>query len=146
MEKALTVLLKSIAACKETCARHGMRLKLVTVPHFPQWFYAHQKGRDWTLQFGEYDFQAPERRVGAFAAANGIPVLELGQWIKTKRLDVQEIQQLYLSHGSGHLSEAGPRFCADAVFQTFVSGPRPWCVGPRPPDSLSRFNSWPKTF
>lgn len=123
VEQAVSVLLGTIGACRDTCTTNGMTMRLALIPCFPQSFYATQKGRDWTLRFAQYDFQAHERRISAFARSNGIPVLELGQYMKNKQLDVTEIQELYLSGGSGHFSEAGHRYFAGALCETFFPLP-----------------------
>ena len=123
VEQAVRVLLGTIAACRDTCTTNGMTMRLAIIPVFPRAFFATQKGRDWTLRFAQYDFQAPERRIGAFARSNGIPVLELGEYMKNKQLDVTEIQALYLSGGAGHFSEAGHRYFAGALFETFFRPP-----------------------
>lgn len=120
-ERAMSVLLKTIAACKMICDRRQIRLKVVTIPAFPPLFYETQKGSDWTRRIGDYDFQKPEQRIADFAASNGVPVLELGKFMKDKRLAVEEIQKLYFNGGCGHFTPAGHRFCADAVHETFYS-------------------------
>jgi hypothetical protein len=119
VEKAMAVLLGTIRACQQDCAQRNVRFRLMTIPVFPKVFYDQQKGSDWTLRFGNYDFQAPEQHIGAFASSNGIPILELGRFMKEKHLSVEEIRKLYLSGGSGHLSEAGHRFCAEGLFESF---------------------------
>jgi hypothetical protein len=49
------------------------------------------------------------------------PHLELGALMQAKKLDVEEIRALYLSHRIGHFSETGHRFCANAIFTAFYA-------------------------
>jgi hypothetical protein len=44
---------------KEMCDSYGITLRLVTIPCFPERFYETQRGRDWTMHIGDFDFLAP---------------------------------------------------------------------------------------
>lgn len=116
---AMAVLIGQLRRAQEICQAHGMKLRLVLLPAFPKVFYDSQKGRDWRTEIGKYDYLKPERELAAFARSHAIPVLPLGEYIRAKNLEVEEIRSLYLSGGVGHLTEKGHRFCAEAVFETF---------------------------
>lgn len=122
IEHAFAVMFVELGRLKEMCDNYGIILRLVTIPCFPEKFYQTQSGRDWTMRIGDFDFLGPEQRVAHFASEHGIPHLELGALMQAKRLDVEEIRALYLSRGIGHFSEAGHRFCADAIFAAFYAG------------------------
>src|SRR5207253_7565446 len=106
------VMFAELGRLNEMCDSYGITLRLVTIPCFPERFYETQRGCDWTMHIGDFDFLAPERRIAQFASEHGISHLELGSLMQAKKLDVEEIRALYLSHGIGHFSEAGHRFCA----------------------------------
>jgi hypothetical protein len=116
---AMQVLLGELRRCQEICATNKIMLRLVVLPSFPKVFYDSQRGREWTMQIGAYDYFKPEREMAEFARSNSIPVLALGDYIQRQKLDVEEIRSLYLSGGVGHFSEKGHRYCAQAIYETF---------------------------
>lgn len=118
-QRSQQVLNAQLLRCKEICAVQGMALRLVLLPAFPKGFYDSQRGTNWTAQIGSYDYLKPEREIAALARSNDIPVLPLGEYIRTKGLDVEAIRSLFLTGGIGHLSEKGHRFCAEAIHETF---------------------------
>jgi hypothetical protein len=117
--RALQILLAQLQQCKNVCDSHGMKFRLVTVAVFPKIFYDTQRGRDWTTRIGDYDYAGPERAVAAWARANGIPVVSMGETIRRKNLDVEEIRSLYFVGGTGHLTPKGHAFCAQAIYEGF---------------------------
>jgi hypothetical protein len=119
VRRAMQVLESEIERCKEICDNHGVRLRLVTLPVFPSVFYATQKGRDWTVKIGDFDFFGPEHELAAFARGKNIQLFSLGDYLQSKKPDVEEIRSLYFSHGTGHFTEKGHRLCADAVYEAF---------------------------
>ena len=119
VRRAMQVLERELERCKEICDAHGIRLRLVTLPVFASVFYATQKGRDWTVKIGDFDFFGPEHELAAFARAKNIQLFSLGDYLQSKKPDVEEIRSLYFSHGTGHFTEKGHRLCADAVFEAF---------------------------
>ena len=116
---AMQVLLAELRRCREICDTNQITLRLVLLPSFPKVFYDSQRGREWTMQIGAYDYLKPEREMFEFAKSNSIPVLALGDYIQREKLDVEEIRSLFLSDGVGHFSEKGHRFCAQAIYETF---------------------------
>ncbi len=102
---------------------NAISLRLVTVPFFPQDFYA-TKGTNWNGQLGAYDFLAPERQLALWASRRRLPLLALGDEMKRRQLTTEQIRTLYLSNGSGHFSEAGHRLAAEAIAGAFYPPPR----------------------
>jgi len=117
--RAMAVLLAQIQHCNDLCKTQRATMRLVTLPSFPKAFYDSQSGTNWTMHLGSYDYLAPERALVAFAATNQIPVLALGDAIRSKNFSVEEIRSLYFSDGVGHLTEKGHRFCAEAIYNAF---------------------------
>jgi hypothetical protein len=122
---ALNILEAEILRSKEICDSHGMTLRVVTVPVFPRPFYQTQRGTNWTLHIGNYDYLAPEQDLMDFARAHGIPIAPVGHTFKEQGLDVDQIRSLYLSDGVGHLNVQGHQRVADIVFSDFYSKPNP---------------------
>jgi hypothetical protein len=122
VDHAFAIMFAELERLKEMCDNYGVTLRLVTIPCFPGKFYETQHGREWATRVGDFDFFGPERRLAHFASERGISHLELGALMQAKKLEVEEIRALYLSNGIGHFSEAGHRFCADAIFAAFYAG------------------------
>jgi hypothetical protein len=122
---AMQILLAELRRCQEICDTNGITLRLVLLPSFPKVFYDSQRGREWTMQIGAYDYLKPEREMFEFAKSNSIPALALGDYIQSQKLDVEEIRSLYLTDGIGHLSEKGHRFCAQAIYEAFYQKASP---------------------
>jgi hypothetical protein len=117
--QALDVMLAELALIQERCETNHIRLRLVTIPYFPPRFFDTQRGADWTLQLGAYDFLRPDREVAAFARERGIPFCSFAGCLKARKTTVSEIYSLYFSKGSGHFTEKGHRMCAEAMFDAF---------------------------
>jgi hypothetical protein len=125
VQRAMKILLAQLQQCKNICDSHGMKFRLVTIPSFPKVFYDSQHGRDWTTRIGDYDFFKPEREVVAWAKASDVPVLSMGEYIRQKNLDVDEIRSLYFSNGTGHLTVKGHEFNAQAIYDAFYQNSTP---------------------
>lgn len=97
---------------------HGITLRVVTIPFFPPDFYT-QSGTNWTARVADHDFLALEQDFAGWAARRRVPFLALGETMRAQGLAVNEIRALYLSNGSGHFSEAGHRFAANAINSRF---------------------------
>ena len=116
---AVKIVIAQLQQCKNVCDRDGMKFRLVTLPSFPKAFYDTQHGRDWTTHIGDYDYSGPEREVANWARTNGVPVVSVGEVIRQKKLDVEEIRSLHFLNGTGHLSEKGHALCAQAIYEAF---------------------------
>jgi hypothetical protein len=119
VHRAISVLEAEVLKCQSLCDQWGIPLHLVVLPVFPPDFYRTQSGRDWSLKIGDHDFAGPGRELAAFAADHHIQAFDLGAYMQSHRLPVDEIHSFYYAGGSGHFTEAGHRFCADAVYQAF---------------------------
>lgn len=119
VQLAMKILLAQLQQCKNVCDSHGMKFRLVTLPAFPKVFYDSQHGRDWTMRIGDYDYFGPEREIAAWARTNGIPFVSMGEYIRQKKLDVEDIRSLYFLDGTGHLTVKGHAFCAQAIYDNF---------------------------
>ena len=104
------------------CAGHSIQFHVLTIPSFPPDFYATQKGTDWSMRFGDYDFLKPEREITGWANQHHVSVLPLGDWMHHQKLDVNQVRSLFFAKGSGHLTEAGHRFVAEAMAENFYPG------------------------
>lgn len=128
VKKSVRIGLGVLKMCDEFARKEGMTLRLVVVPLFPAKFYetySPSDSRHWSLQFGRYDFMAPEKAVAAFGKANGIPVLETARYMREKNLSAREIQKLFFEEGTGHFTPVGHEFMARAVHEKFFrSAPR----------------------
>jgi hypothetical protein len=122
---ALEVMLAEILRLQQRCSEHKVRLRLATIPFFPQQFYSTQHGEHWTLELGKYDFLAPDREIGAFAQAHDISFLSFAEWLRARKTSVDEIRTLYFFNGSGHFTPAGHRLCAQALLETFYPKDQP---------------------
>jgi len=100
-----------LAECQAEAARHGIRLRLVTIPFFPASFYD-------KLLPGDFDLDAPERRIVAFARARGIDILPLGERMRQDGLEQAGIRRLYFN-GTGHFTRAGHEYAAKAMAHAF---------------------------
>ena len=124
-QAAMAVMLKELDRLREICHTNGIAMSIVTIPIIPREFYDTQRGTNWTLAIGDYDYLWPDRDLAAFAQTNRIGYLSLANAFKQKNMSVEEIHELFLSNGSGHFSERGHRLCAQAVFDTFYAPPKP---------------------
>ena len=120
--EAMLIMQGILQRAADYCAAHQIRLRLVTIPFFPKDFYDTQQGAAWSARIGDYDFLKPEREITAWAKAHNLPVLPLGEWMHRQKLDVSAIRALYFTGGSGHFTEAGHRFIADAMAENFYPG------------------------
>lgn len=102
-------------------AEQGIVLRVVTIPHFPASFYAAGQDAAWDSAVGSYDLLGPERYVQGVAANLNIPFLGMGQYMRGAGLTPVEIQAMYFNGGKGHLTEAGHRTFADAMFTCFFA-------------------------
>ncbi len=102
----------------EVIAPRDMQMLFVTIPPFTAEFFE-QTGSDWSTQYGEADLFLPERELRNTAAAQQVSFLGMGEYMQAKNLTVAEIQDLFLSDGTGYFSAEGHKLFADAIHECF---------------------------
>jgi hypothetical protein len=117
--QSLALAVAQLQAWRAEAEKAGTRVLLVTLPHFPAAFYKQNQGTDWKTELGPYDLFLPERALEHYAADYGIPLLPLGQYMRAALLPVETIRGLYFKEGTGHLTAAGHRFVAEAIYDCF---------------------------
>ena len=117
--EAMAILKALLERCAAYCQEHSIQLRLMTVPFFPPDFYAQTNAPGWTAQRDGYDFLKPERELTQWAEQQKTPILPLGALMQRSRMTPEQIRTLYLSHGSGHFTEAGHQFAGEALAAAF---------------------------
>ncbi|MCB0011860.1 MAG: hypothetical protein KDE34_08165 [Anaerolineales bacterium] len=118
-DEVMFILLEQLREFVVNAQEKGTKVTLVTVPVFPDAFYAQAEAIDWTTQFGAADLFLPERELSAFAAANGVRFVGMGEYMREAGLSAADIQALYYPAADGGLTPAGHKFFADAVINCF---------------------------
>ncbi|NGZ06962.1 MAG: hypothetical protein G8237_11465 [Magnetococcales bacterium] len=103
---ALAINLKLLEEMLALTQSHGVRLRLVTIPHFPLFFYQEAPDRSWSAEFDDLDLFLPEKHLVTFAQRHKIPLLPGGQRIQEEGVDKQTIHGWYF-RGIGHWTPAG---------------------------------------
>lgn len=104
---------------QERVESSGQRFRIVSIPYHPPAFYDSGGPGYGALRHNGYDLRQPERLVREVSERRAIPLLELGDTNHMHSLSPDEIKALYLSEGSGHLSEAGHDYVARAMLRAF---------------------------
>lgn len=117
-ETAVNLTRQLLEIAHRTALVKGVTLRIVTIPAFPEAFYA-QSGSDWQMAFGDYDLLQPERVLQAFAADKNIPILPMGAQMHDQSLTVDAVRGLFRDNGYGNFTPAGQQFFADAVYNAF---------------------------
>ncbi len=120
-EEAMAIARALLADTHEYLESEGVSLRIVTIPAFPEAFYAENQGADWSSEIGPYDLFGPERMLAQFAQERGIPLLPLGEYLQGSGMTVEQVQALYLNDGVGHFSPEGHAFVAEAVHRCFFT-------------------------
>jgi hypothetical protein len=102
-------------------SERGIVVRLVTIPYFPQAFYADNAGGEWTAEWDRYDLLQPERHLAAASAESGIAFLGMGQYLLDSGRSAEEVRALYFANGSGHLTETGHALFAQALYDCFYN-------------------------
>jgi hypothetical protein len=121
VRKAVAVGTGALGLCVEYAEREGIDLRIAAIPAFPPKFYETYEGKgakDWSLRFGKYDFEAPERLVLDFAKARGVPALGLTRLLRERRMPPEEIRPLMFG-GMYHFTPAGHDHVARALHEAF---------------------------
>lgn len=105
-------------------AEQGIAVHLVTIPYFPEAFYAQASGEDWQATWGDYDLLAPEAQVITLADELGLPSLALGQhWQATASVD--DLQSYFTNDGTGRFSVAGHGAVSEVLHACFFKQAEP---------------------
>ncbi len=117
--EAIDIVTGLLEQCHSFAAAHGITLRIVTIPFFPPFFFERYRAGEWSLETDEYNFLLPEEILTDFAWEKAIPILPLGLYMHESGITVEGIQRLYFNGGSGHLTPAGHRYVAGAVYTAF---------------------------
>jgi hypothetical protein len=120
-ENALALAAAQLRAFTAYMAERDIRVRLVTIPFFPETFYAANSGAGWNERWEQYDLLLPERYLQQAAAEQNVSFLGMGQYMQGSDLTVENIQSLFFENGVGHLNEAGHRLFAQAIFDCFYN-------------------------
>jgi hypothetical protein len=119
VQHAMNVLLAEVTRCKEICDSHGMTFHLVTVPGVSENVLRHP---------ARARLDAAHRRLRLPGAGTGDCGVCANEWnfhpparpIRPgQKMDAKKIRSLYLSNGTGHLTEKGHWFFTGAIWETF---------------------------
>ena len=113
--EAARVVTALLTACSDDARRNNVRLRVVTIPKWPLQLYDADAGRVWTSEIDGYDFLLPDRDIAAWAAANDVPFLSLGERMAADPGNSERIRALFLQNGAGHFSPAGHAWTARVV-------------------------------
>lgn len=102
----------------------GVVLRIVTIPAFPPAFFDRTEPTGWSAALGPYDLFLPERKLAAFAAAEGIDFLAMGQTMQRADLSTDQIKGFYFDNGRGHFTAAGHEYMAERIFDCFIGNNR----------------------
>jgi hypothetical protein len=108
-----------LETAQEITRTNGIKLRLVTIPVFPEEFYAIYDAGDWKPEIGEYDLFLPEHTLIDIAEDLNIPILAMGNYMLSDQLTVGEVGNFYLSDGSGNFSPQGHEYFARAISKCF---------------------------
>jgi hypothetical protein len=120
--EAYQITTRLLEICQQYANAHHIRLRLVTIPFFPDVFYMQSVQTDqWSSDMGGYDFLLPENIFVEFAAQHQIPILPMGRYLRDDHKRPEEIRQLYFNDGEGHFTQEGHRYFANAIYRYFYS-------------------------
>ncbi|MBF0178845.1 MAG: hypothetical protein HQM03_02335 [Magnetococcales bacterium] len=105
-QKAYAINFKLLEQCLALARAHGATLRLVAIPHFPEFFHAAASDAAWSTDFGDMDLLLPERKIGSFAAEHAIPFLPGGQRMLEQGVGRGMVYSWY-ARGVGHWTVAG---------------------------------------
>ena len=123
-EEAFTLATVLLERCDDYAVRHGITLRFVTIPAFPEEFLATADWENWGLEKGKYDFLKPEDKLTAWGREEGISVLPMGRFLEKSGLDAAELTSLFCLAGPSHWSRKGHDFWARAIYRTYYDDPK----------------------
>ena len=119
-DKAILIADNLLRHAQEIARSTGTRIRLVTVPEFPDGFFVASSGK-WEPVVGQFDFLLPERELIDIAAKYDIPILPMGQYMLADGLTPEQIRALYLPNAVGGLTPQGHEYFADAIYSCFYA-------------------------
>lgn len=120
-QEAMQIASSILESAQEIARANDIKLKLVTIPVFPDGFYSTYQTGDWEPLIGDYDLFSPEFGLIEIAKLHNIPILPMGQQMIADQLTVEGIKKLYFSNGQGHLTTEGHQYFAESIFSCFYS-------------------------
>lgn len=120
-QQAYALAAAQIKTYADYMAERGIRVRLVTIPFFPEAFFTQNSGANWDAVIDGYDLSLPEQALREAAVANGIPFLGMLDTMQAADLTVEEIAALYFNDGAGHLTPTGHAFFAQMLYECFYS-------------------------
>jgi hypothetical protein len=117
MQKAWRVTEALLLATRDEVRAHGAQFRLVVLPTRPQLIPDQKKRQALLRTIGVTDFTYADKRIGEFAARQGIAVIELAPTLAT----YASANNIYLNGfnrsniGTGHFNETGHRLTAEAI-------------------------------
>jgi hypothetical protein len=121
MREAVTIADSLLRNAQEIALAKGVKLRVVTIPMFPDAFYDSFDGSTWEPQVGGYDLLLPEQALVETAEKYGISILPMGQYMLEDGLTVDQIRALYFSNEEAALTPEGHAYFADAMYACFYS-------------------------
>ena len=119
-----TVLAKEVLTmCKKFSDSNNVVLRFVTIPWFCGDFYNQGDTNTWSTTFDGIDLLQFEKHLVDWAKEEGVSLLPIGAFLKSKGLTVSEIKALYFASGKGHWTEKGHRFYAEAIYENIYKQP-----------------------
>ena len=119
LKEAMAVADSILETAQEAASENGMKLRLVTIPAFPEKFFNAYQGNEWKPQIDQFDLFVPEEALIEIANENNIPILPMGQYMFKDQLSVEEINAFFFSNGQGHLTPEGHSYFAEALYRCF---------------------------
>lgn len=119
--KSTAIASSILATAHGIAADHGIVMRVVTIPTFPQAFFSQFEGADWQADIGDFDLFLPEKELASDAASAGFDLVPMGRMMDEEGLGVSEIEKLYTVDGQGQLTPAGHRYFADAIYACFYA-------------------------
>lgn len=123
-DESLALAIAQLTQFSDYMAKQDVLVRFVTIPFFPETFYRDNKGKAWETNFADFDILLPEYQLQKAAIDSKIPFLGTGQYFQAIDMSVEDIQQLFLNDGTGHLSIVGHQQFAEAIYACFYDDER----------------------
>jgi hypothetical protein len=120
-QDSIAIVNSLLATAQEFAIKNDITFRVVTIPVFPEAFFDQFQGDNWEPQMGGYDLFQPERILIEIAQSEGIPLLPMGHYMSTDKLNVEAIRSLHYSNGQGHFTPVGHEYYANAIYECFFA-------------------------